>query len=144
MSQVQRLDAAAAAQASGTRFPEFAGRRGAHAQAGSAPEGRAACIVIQLTKGNLNNNHIYLRKHLDFFPADAIGAANARDGTGTPLTLHFAGLPEPVDTDIVGDKKLFRCRGPWREFFAHHRLAEGDCVAIERLSAYEYRVVPAR
>ena len=110
-------------------------------EAGSVPEGR---IVIRLTQGNLSHSHVYLRNHLDFFPADAIGAANARGGKGALLTLHFAGLPEVVQTDIAGDKKFFRCRSPWRAFFAHHRLTEGDSVAIERLSAYEYRIVPAR
>ena len=64
-------------------------------EAGSAPEGRAACIVIQLTKGNLNNNnnHLYLRKHLDFFPADAIGAANARDGRARRSHCTSQGSP---------------------------------------------------
>jgi hypothetical protein len=100
--------------------------------------------VIPLTQGNLNNNHVYLRGHLDFFPADAIGAANVHDGQGALLTVHFAGLPEAVETDIASGKDLFRRRGPWRRFFAHHGLQPGDSVAIERLSAYEYRVVPAR
>jgi hypothetical protein len=99
-------------------------------------------IMIGLTEGNLNNGHVYLRQHVDFFPSDAIGAANARDGQGVPLTLHFAGLPEAVQTDIVGDKHIFRSRGPWRKFFAHHALRPGDTVIIERRSAYEYHVVP--
>jgi hypothetical protein len=81
-------------------------------------------------------------KHLDFFPQDAIGAATARDGTGAPLTLHFAGLPEPVETDIDGKKKIFRRRGPVGRFFAYHHLSTGDCIVIERLSAHEYRVFP--
>ena len=93
---------------------------------------------------NLNNGHVYLRRHLDFFPADAIGAANARDGQGVPLTVHFAGLPAAAQTDIAGDKGIFRSRGPWRQFLAHHSLRPGDTVIIERLTAYEYRVVPGR
>jgi hypothetical protein len=101
-------------------------------------------IVIGLTQGNLNNSHVYLRQHLSFFPADAIGAADARDGQGVPLTVHFAGLSEPAETDIAGGKDIFRSRGPWRKFFAHHALRPGDTVIIERLSAHEYRVVPGR
>lgn len=101
-------------------------------------------IVIGLTQGNLNNGHVYLRRHLGFFPADAIGAANARDGQGVPLTVHFAGLPEAAETDIAGGKDIFRSRGPWRKFFAQHALGPGDTVIIERLSAHEYRVVPGR
>jgi hypothetical protein len=108
------------------------------------PAERSGKIVIGLTQGNLNNGHVYLRQHLDFFPADAIGAANARDGQGIPLTVHFAGLPEAARTDIAGDKAIFRSRGPWRKFFAHHALQPGDTVIIERLSAREYRVVPGR
>ncbi len=98
--------------------------------------------MIQLTQGNLNNHHIYLRRHLDFFPADTIGAPNAHHGEGTLLTLHFEGHSEPVQTDIAGDKKIFRCREDVGRFFAKHRLAEGDSVVIERLSTYEYHVVP--
>ena len=100
--------------------------------------------MIQLTDGNLRNHHVYLRKHLDFFPADAIGAASVRNGKGTLLTLHFDGLPSAVKTDISCEKKSFRCRGPWREFFGLHHLAEGDSVVIERVSAYDYQILPAR
>jgi hypothetical protein len=59
------------------------------------------------------------------------------------LILHFEGHPEPVQTDIAGDKMIFRCRGDVRRFFARHGLAEGDSVVIERLSPYEYRLAPA-
>lgn len=103
-----------------------------------------AKIVISLTQGNLNNGHVYLRQHLGFFPTDAIGAANARDGRGAPLTVHFAGLHEAAETDIAGGKDIFRSRGPWRKFFAHHALRPGNTVIIERLTAHEYRVVPGR
>jgi hypothetical protein len=108
-----------------------------------APTSRQPARIAR-AQGNLNNSHIYLRGHLDFFPADAIGAANVRDGQGALLTVHFAGLPEAVETDIAGGKDFFRRRGPWRRFFVHHGLQPGDSVAIERLSVYEYRVVPAR
>lgn len=145
ISQVQRLDP-------GTRrrhpqHPPSGHRREgnvARTRAGSVPDGRIDRIVIPLTQGNLNNKHIYLREHLNFFPTDAIGAASAPDGQGALLTLHFAGHPEPVQTDIAGDKKIFRCRGDVGRFFARHGLAEGDSVVIERLSPYEYRIVPAR
>jgi hypothetical protein len=106
------------------------------------PQERAERIVIRLTRGGLNNNYVSLAKHLDFFPAAAVGAAKVQDGEGAVLTLHFAGLPEAVETDIADKHKIFRRRDPWRRFFAHHRLAEGDSVAIERLSSYEYRIVP--
>jgi hypothetical protein len=112
-----------------------------------APEAdsvRESRIVIPLTSGNVNHGHVYLREHLDFFPADTIGPANEQDGNGALLTLHFDGFPEAIETDIAGDHKIFRRSGPWKKFFAHHHLAQGDSVAIERLSAQEYRIVPAR
>jgi hypothetical protein len=105
---------------------------------------REARIVIPLTSGNVNHGHVYLREHLGFFPADTIGPGNEQDGNGTLVMLHFDGFPEAIKTDIAGDHKIFRRRGPWKKFFAHHNLHEGDSVAIERLSRYEYRIVPAR
>ena len=107
-----------------------------------ASQERPERIVIRLTQGGLKNNYVSLAKHLDFFPAAAIGAAKVQDREGALLTLHFDGLPETVKTDIAGKHKMFRRRDPWRKFFAHYRLIEGDCVAIERLSPYEYRVAP--
>jgi hypothetical protein len=145
VSQIRRLVPGAAPRDPRRPLPQHSQARTAPApRPGPARKGRTERIVIPLTQGNLNNNHVYLRDHLDFFPADAIGAANAHDGQGTLLTVHFAGLPEAVETDIAGGKDLFRRRGPWRRFFAHHGLQPGDSVAIERLSAYEYRVAPAR
>ena len=102
-------------------------------------------IVIRLTAGSLNSNYIAVGNHLGFFPADAVGAANAKDGAGAMLTLHYAGLPDPVETDIAGRPQLdFRRRGSIRKFFEHHKLQPGDEIAIEKQSDYEYRVVPNR
>jgi hypothetical protein len=78
------------------------------------------------------HDHVSVRSHQSFFPADAIGAPNARNGTGTLLTLHLEGLPGPIRTDITADKKIFRCRGPWRDFFKRHHLQPGDQILIER------------
>jgi hypothetical protein len=102
-------------------------------------------IIITLTQGSLNNSYINLVHHLGFFPADAVGAANARDGVGAMLKVHFDGLPDPVETDIAGaPHKDFRRRAPIRQFFTHHNLKAGDKIAIEKLSDYEYRVLPVR
>jgi len=49
------------------------------------------------------------------------------------LTLHYAGLPDPVETDIAGSPHLdFRRRGSIRKFFEHHKLRPGDEIAIEK------------
>jgi Transcriptional regulator, AbiEi antitoxin len=102
-------------------------------------------IVITLTAGSLNSSYINLGDHLGFFPADAVGAANARDGVGAMLTVHFDGRPGPVETDITGaPHKFFRRRAPIKEFFADHDLQPGENIAIEKQSAYEYRVLPVR
>jgi hypothetical protein len=99
-------------------------------------------IVLTITQGGINNNYVALADHLDFFPAASVGAAREEDGQGRPLTLHFAGLSETVRTDIAANHKIFRRRTPWRQFFDHHGMADGDKIAIERLSAYEYRITP--
>ena len=145
MSQVRRLDLDAAPP--GPRRPHSRSWQAGSVSApdgGSVPGGRIERIVVPLTAGNLKHGHVYLGKHLDFFPEDAIGPANERDGNGALLTLQFDGLREAVETDIAGGHKFFRRRGPWKKFFARHGLGEGDSVAIERLSAYKYRVVPVR
>ena len=104
----------------------------------------ADSITITLTQGNINNNHVYLREHLAFFPSGAIGGTSRADGLGVLLTVHFAGSAEPVVTDIAGGNKLFfRARTPWDAFFGHHRLGAGDQVRITRLAETEYRVSPA-
>jgi hypothetical protein len=147
ISQVQRLSPDAG-RPHRRGLPSRSTRRSSDSmsKADPIPADRTDRIVIQLNRANLRkkNSHIYLRRHRDFFPTDAIGASNAGNGQGTLLTLHFEGHPEPVRTDIAGDKMIFRCRGDVRTFFARHGLAEGDSVIIERLSPYEYRLTPAR
>lgn len=119
-------------------------KRGVYA-ALQEPKADPSRIVITLTQGNLNNNHVYLSGHLEFFPEEVIGGANKQSKASKVLTLHLAGLPEPVKTDIAADKRIFRLRDRrWHEFFKRHDLKAGDKVAIERISAYEYRVVPVR
>jgi hypothetical protein len=145
MSQVRRLDFDVAPP--GPRRPHTRSWQAGSVSVpdvGSVPDGRIERIVVPLTAGNLKHGHVYLGKHLDFFPEDAIGPANERDGNGALLTLQFDGLREAVETDIAGGHKFFRRRGPWKKFFARHGLSEGDSLAIERLSAYKYRVVPVR
>jgi hypothetical protein len=102
-------------------------------------------IVIPLTQGNINNNHVYLARHLGFFPADAIGGHNKQAGRGTLLKLNFEGFIGAESTDIDPKHKFFRLRGrAWHDFFERHGLRAGDKVAIERISPYEYLVIPIR
>jgi hypothetical protein len=118
-----------------------------HATPRTAPvvDDAPARIVIPLTSGGIDNSYLSLADHFGFFPADAIGAASAKDGTGKLLMLHLEGFPDSVCTDIAARHKIFRKRQPWKRFFSFfsfHSLAAGDSVIIERLSAYEYRIMP--
>ena len=100
LSQVRHLAPDAAQPAPPSPQPQNPQPRTVSTPSGRpVPDERTAKIVIGLTQGNLTNGHVYLRQHLGFFPADAIGAANARDGQGAPLTVHFAGLPEAAETE---------------------------------------------
>lgn len=117
-------------------------RRGVYA-AIHEPQANPERIVIPVTQGNINNRHIYLSRHLGFFPDDAIGAKNKQDGQGRLLTLHFEGIPGVAETDISPDHKIFRLRDRrWSEFFTRHGLQAGDKIAIERIKQYEYRITP--
>lgn len=103
-----------------------------------------ARIEIKVTGGNLRNGHIYLAKHLDHFPNDCIGSPNARDGEGVPISLTFAGTGEQTTTDIPSDKLIFRARRPWRRFYEHCDVQEDDLIAIERIGARAYKVMPCK
>jgi hypothetical protein len=98
--------------------------------------------TIVLTQGNLNNNHLYLSKVINLFPAESIGGPNESQ-LGIQLEIH-CGIVEPVFTDIAGDKKIFRKRSWVREFFQSHSLAAGSKIIIERTGANRYHIYPAR
>jgi Protein NO VEIN, C-terminal len=117
---------------SGAPVAETRSRRRAHADR----------VVVRVTQGGLDNSYVPLAEHLGFFPRASVGASNARDGEGAPLTLHVAGLAEPVQTDITERHKNFRRRAFWQTFFERHHLVEGDSIVIERRSAYEYHIAP--
>ena len=116
--------------------------RGIYA-APAEPHSEPDRIVVTLTQGNLNNRHIYLARHLTFFPDDAIGTGNKQGGRGRPLIVQFDGLDSEMETDITPDHKTFRTRDwHWQEFFRRHNLRAGDKVAIIRTAERRYRIVP--
>jgi hypothetical protein len=82
-------------------------------------------IVIRLTQGNLNNNHVYLSRHIGFFPEDARGGTNKAAGIGQRITLTFDGLSGETKTDIDPNHKFFRSRACWGDFFQRHNLKAG-------------------
>jgi len=105
--------------------------------------------LIELTAGNVRQNHLYISEHLDFFPPDIVGASrlNSEDDA-CPVAIHLDGLGETIETDIGSDAKsgkprrMFRKRDWVRRFIEHHKLQEGDVLAIERRGERDYRLYP--
>ncbi|NSY41868.1 hypothetical protein [Agrobacterium tumefaciens] len=93
---------------------------------------------VEITGGNITNNHIYLRSFFDRFPADAIGGSNKATRAKRDLTIDWGG--EPVQTDLDGEKKFFRARGWIGAFYQLHRARAGDRVVVEEVAPYHYRV----
>jgi hypothetical protein len=89
--------------------------------------------LLRITPGNIRNYHIYVREHLDFFPADCIGPPRrTANGNGHSIELELDGLDEVVATDIGANaangkpRGFFRGRQWVRRFFSHHRVAAGN------------------
>ena len=99
--------------------------------------------IIELTQGNLNNDHLYLTSIMELFPATSIGGSSEAECAPQRLEVH-SGIGVPVLTDIAGDKKIFRKRAWVGEFFATHQLKAGDSVVIERTGPHRYHVYPKR
>jgi len=93
---------------------------------------------ITIKQANLDHGHIYLAECMDFFPSDVVGGRNKAAAAPKTVQIDF-GIGQ-VNTDVVGNKKIFRKRGWVRRFFADNHLAPGDCVVLERLDPYAYRL----
>ena len=98
-------------------------------------------IIVPVTQGAINNGYLPIGKNRKFYPSDAFGSSNARQGMGKLLRLHISGIHKIVETDIVKEKGVFRDR-KWGEFYEHFNLRAGNKIAIEKISAYEYKVYP--
>ncbi len=94
---------------------------------------------VEITDGNIANNHIYLRSFFDRFPADAIGGSNKATRAKRDLTIEWGGT-DPVQTDLDGQKKFFRARGWIGAFYRLYCARAGDRVVVEEIAAYRYRV----
>jgi hypothetical protein len=85
---------------------------------------------IVLTGGNVRHHHFYLHNCESLLPGDAIGGGN-RNAPGAPLSVRFE-PGQTVQTDVAGDKMIFRCRAAMREFLEGTAAEEGDVVVLER------------
>jgi hypothetical protein len=85
---------------------------------------------ITLTGGNIRRYHFYLRHCRSLIPPGAIGGKNKSD-LGQPITVRFE-PGQTIETDVAGDKMIFRNRGAVRDFLENSAAAEGDVVVVER------------
>ena len=93
---------------------------------------------IQLTQGNIGNQHIYLRGCSSILPADCVGGGN-KEKAGRPVRVKF----EPggtVDTDVDGKKWFFRERKAVRAFLEGSAAEAGDWVIVERVGDRSFEV----
>lgn len=99
--------------------------------------------MTEITQGNLDNSHIYLRGFFEKFPPDAIGGSNRASAAQREIAVDWGG-GAIVMTDLDGTKRFFRKRGWIREFFERHRAKAGDMVSVEEVAPYSYRVALQR
>ena len=106
----------------------------------SSQNSARAIGTTEITQGNIDNDHIYLRSFFDKFPADAIGGSNRASAAQREIAVDWGG-ETVVMTDLDGAKRFFRRRGWIREFFERHGARAGDMVTVEEIAPYSYRVV---
>jgi hypothetical protein len=94
---------------------------------------------IQLTQGNLNNDHFRLTACLAMFPSDSIGGGNAKSGASRRLQINPIGC-EKLETDIDGKKNIFRKRGWVGAMFRRTNAKAGDYVVIKKEVDGSYEV----
>jgi hypothetical protein len=100
------------------------------------PPARKKSDCCALRRGNIRNNHIYVKGHYDFFPPDCFGGARRSSRSGM-IDIQLAGLRETVTTDIAGHattgkpRGFFRDRRWVRRFFQQHDVKPGTVLALE-------------
>lgn len=95
--------------------------------------------TTEITQGNIDNNHIYLRSFFEKFPADAVGGSNRASAAQREIAVDWGG-GTVVTTDLDGAKKFFRKRGWIREFFDRNGVRAGDMVKVMEVAPYSYRL----
>ncbi|MGP0104074.1 hypothetical protein [Rhodoblastus sp.] len=106
----------------------------------SCPTTSGALIgQVEITQGNIDHNHIYLRSFFERFPEDAVGGSNRHEKAAREVIVDWGGSA-PIHTDLDGSKRFFRARGWIRDFFELHEAEAGDRVLIEETGPYAYKV----
>lgn len=111
------------------------------AAAPSSAEPTAPAFEITLTAGMVRQNQVRVTSVMGQLPAACIGGAR-RDEQGRLLKLHLDEGPT-LETDVVGNRKMFRTRA-WGKWFKAQRLSGGDGLAFYSVGRGAYRVVPNR
>ena len=92
--------------------------------------------LLRVTAGNLKHKHLYIHKHLDFFPPDVVGPARRSGSSPTSrgIELVLDGLGVTIETDISRDAKTGKPRRFLRDrraigrFYEHYGVTQGsDC-----------------
>lgn len=98
----------------------------------------------KLTAGNLTNNHFYLRRFLDNFPTEVIGASK-HPGRADHVVTVIWGPGISSRTDICARHKFFRDRSNTRAFFERTGARAGDEVEVTRTSpgCYSLKLIRA-
>lgn len=125
-------------------FPAIPAPASSHAAPPPSPAPASDAVsldhaLVEVTAGNLKNNHIYLRSAARLFPDDTIGGGNRHAAGRGALRVSF--VPgQTVETDIAGDKMILRNRAAVGDFFRRAGAEPGDTVCIERWGERDYVV----
>ena len=108
-------------------------------------------LLIDVTAGNVRNNHISIAGHYSFFPPDVFGKARrSAGGLGNPIFIHLCGLNKTVETDIATEAKGGKPRRQFRRrswvglFFRHYHVQAGDQLELQQIGDRQYRLALAR
>jgi hypothetical protein len=98
-------------------------------------------VEIKLTGGNIRNSHVYLTRVMDMFPDEYVGGSKKSECAPSLLRLDV-GQEKIFDTDIAGDKKIFRSREALKAFFENFDVGEGDFIVLSTSKKGHYKLRP--
>lgn len=117
----------------------------------SAPEGPTTdeagpseltpTFEVALSEAAVRQRTVRVAQYIGAFPAACIGGPNRKEA-GEPIRLDLADGPT-VETDLDGQRKMFRWRG-WGGWFEAHGVGPGDRLQFFRLGERHFKVRPTR